>query len=570
MGYYLYLPAQFIYHDLGRLTFIPDIMREYAPSGSFYQAFQVPGGPEGQLVMKYACGLAVLWTPFFWLGHWAAGWLSYPQDGFSAPYQIAIAFGGLLYGLMGLGLLRRVLLWYFSDAITTVVLVLLVLGSNYFQYAVFDAAMTHSPLFSLYALLLWLTGLWHTKPSRIKAAGIGLTLGLLVLIRPSEVVAVVIPLLWGVTGLATARAKLALALQRWPDLALLVVAGIVGLLPQLLYWKWATGHFLFYSYGEQKFSFLQPHVYQVLFSYRKGWLIYSPLLLMPLIGFVFLWRKQRSIAVPILTYFVLNFWVVSAWDIWWYGGSFGQRALVQSYAALALPWGAAVAWLAGQRLRLHIAVAVGVLLITLNLFQHWQYMRSIIDPEEMNRRYYWAVFNKTMPTQLDYTLLDVKTHLPKSERHYTPRVLSKLDFENQASDSTTHVSADLGYFSRQSYHADAAYVYSPTISLRLADAGLTAGQYIRASCRVFSDYGAWGNKLVMTLERDNKPVVWNGVRLQNNLSISRAWNHIYFDAPLPDDAQPNDILKVYVLSENSSSCYIDDIQAELFEPKTQW
>ncbi len=76
------------------------------------QAFQVPGGPEGQLVMKYACGLAVLWTPFFWLGHWAAGW------------------GGLLYGLMGLGLLRRVLLWYFSDAITTVVLVLLMLGST--------------------------------------------------------------------------------------------------------------------------------------------------------------------------------------------------------------------------------------------------------------------------------------------------------------------------------------------------------------------------------------------------------------------------------------------------------
>jgi hypothetical protein len=381
---------------------------------------------------------------------------------------------------------------------------------------------------------------------------------------------VVIPLLWGVSSLASFRAKLKLAMQRWPDLLLLTAAGVIGILPQLLYWKWATGHFLFYSYGEQKFSFFKPHVYQVLFSFRKGWLVYSPLLLMPLLGFVPLWRRHKSVAVAVLSFFLLNLWVVSAWDIWWYGGSFGQRAMVQSYAALALPWGAAVAWLAERRLLLHIAAAVTVLLVQLNLFQHWQYMRSIITPEEMNRRYYWAVFNNTMPTQLDYTLLDIKTRLPKSERFYSTRLLSKRDFENQPVDTASRVSADVGYFSRQSYHTDAAHIYSPTINIKLADARLTAGQYIRASCRVFSDYGAWGNKLVMTLERDNKPIVWHGVRLQNNLSISRTWNHIYFDAPLPDDAQPSDVLKVYVLSENSSSCYIDDIQAELFEPKNEW
>lgn len=73
MGYYPYLPAQFIYHDLAHLSFIPDIMREYGPTGSFYQAYPLPGaGPDAPLLMKYTCGLAVLWVPFFWLGHWAA------------------------------------------------------------------------------------------------------------------------------------------------------------------------------------------------------------------------------------------------------------------------------------------------------------------------------------------------------------------------------------------------------------------------------------------------------------------------------------------------------------------
>ena len=43
MGYYLYLPVQFIYHDLRHLSFIPDILHEYGPTGSFYQATALPG-----------------------------------------------------------------------------------------------------------------------------------------------------------------------------------------------------------------------------------------------------------------------------------------------------------------------------------------------------------------------------------------------------------------------------------------------------------------------------------------------------------------------------------------------
>ncbi|OGX88386.1 hypothetical protein [Hymenobacter glacialis] len=573
MGYYIYLPAQFIYHDLGHMGFANDIMREYNPSSSFYQAFQVPGGPEGQLVTKYTCGLALLWTPFFLLGHWAAAWLDYPQDGFSPPYQIAIAFGGLLFALLGLGLLRRVLLRYFSDVVTTLVLVLLVLGSNYFQYAVFDAAMAHNYLFTGYALLLWLTIRWHERPTRGGAFAIGLTVGILVLIRPSEAVAAVVPLLWGVGSVAAARAKLALLRTRWADVPLLVLGGVLGVLPQVLYWHWATGHFIFYSYGDQHFSFLKPHVWQVLFSFKKGWLIYSPLLLLPLAGLVVLWRTHRAVAVPVLAFVVLNLWVVSAWDIWWYGGSIGQRALVQSYAVLALPWAAAVAWLLAPARRPALkaaAVVAAVLLVDLNLFQHWQYMRSIIHPEEMNNRYYFAVFNNTMPTQADFALLDVKTRLPKAERFYRPQVIGKLDFENQPPDAATGISADMGYYSRQSFRADAQHAYGPALTIKLADAGLTPGQYVRASCRVYSDYGAWGNKLVMSVERDGKNVVWNAIRLQNNLSLNRSWNLVHFDAPIPAEARLTDILKIYVLSENASGCYIDDVQAEWMKPSTSW
>ena len=573
MGYYLYLPAQFIYHDLSQMHFVADIMREYGPSGSFYQAAQVPGGPEGHLVMKYTCGLAILWTPFFWLGHWAAAWLHYPQDGFSAPYQIAIAFGGLLYGLLGLGLLRRVLLRYYSDVVTTLVLVTLVLGSNYFQYAVFDAAMAHSALFTLYALLLWLTVRWHERPARLEALAIGFTLGLMVLIRPSEAVAAVLPVLWGVGSVAAVRQKLALLIICWPDVLLLGLGGLLGALPQALYWKWATGHFLFYSYGDQHFSFLHPHTWDVLFSFRKGWLIYSPLLLLPLAGLVVLWRRHRALAVPVLAFFLLNLWVVSAWDIWWYGGSLGQRALVQSYAVLALPWAAAVAWLlepARRPLIRVVAAVAAVLLVDLNLFSHWQYMRSIISPEEMNRRYFFAVFNNTMPTQADYNLLDVKVHLPRAEHHYFVQRVAKLDFETTTPDATNGVSADVGHYSRQSFHADAAHPFGPTLTLKLAETDLQPGQYVRASCYVYSDWGAWGDRLVLSTERAGKIRLWEAIRLQNNLSRQSAWSQMYFDVPLPADALPDDVLKVYVQTENGSACYIDDLTIDRMQPGEKW
>lgn len=574
MGHYLYLPAQFIYHDLSRLAFIPAILKEYQPTGSFYQAFPAPDGPAGALVMKYPCGLAVLNTPFFWLAHWAAARGGYAQDGFSPPYQVAIAFGSLLYSLLGLGLLRRVLLRYVSDAVAALTLGLIVLGTNYLHYAAIDGAMAHNYGFTLYALLLWLTVRWHEQPRRGRAAAIGLTLGIMVIVRPSDMVAVLLPLLWGVTSGAAAWRKLALLRARWPDVAWLMGAGLVGVLPQLLYWKWAAGHFLVYSYEEQGFSFLRPHTWQVLFSFRKGWLIYTPLMVLPLLGLAVLWRRQRAVAVPVLAYFVVNLWVLSAWDIWWYGGSFGQRALVQSYAALSLPLAFLLAWLGEEGPRRQLlrgaVLLLSALFINLNLMQDWQYMNGIIDGENMNRRYYLATFDQVQPTQDQLNMLDTRNRRPGTLEDYVRRPLARLTMDDQPAADQTGITADAGYQSRQSYRTDLSRPYSPTVQVRLRDAGLSGGHWVRGSVMVNSEYGAWGQKLVVSLERQGHTVQWENTRLQNALSISHRWTPVWLDVPLPADAQPDDVLKVFVLNEQGSPCYLDDVQAEALDPKSGW
>jgi hypothetical protein len=87
---------------------------------------------------------------------------------------------------------------------------------------------------------------------------------------------------------------------------------------------------------------------------------------------------------------------------------------------------------------------------------------------------------------------------------------------------------------------------------------------------VFSDYGAWGNKLVISVERDGKPIAWTGVPLQNPGSLNRSWNQVYVDAPLPTDARPTDVLKVYVLNEHGAASFIDDLEAAAMEPAPTW
>jgi len=53
----------------------------------------------------------------------------------------------------------------------------------------------------------------------------------------------------------------------------------------------------------------------------------------------------------------VNFWVVASWSQWWYGGSFGQRALVDSLPLVALGLAALFDWARTGRYRVPVAVA---------------------------------------------------------------------------------------------------------------------------------------------------------------------------------------------------------------------
>jgi hypothetical protein len=83
-GYYLYLPFSFIYDDieLKNEQRVWDIINTYHNTATFYQSMKLENGVH---IMKYSMGMAVLYAPFFFIGHIMAVFTNYPADGFSIP-----------------------------------------------------------------------------------------------------------------------------------------------------------------------------------------------------------------------------------------------------------------------------------------------------------------------------------------------------------------------------------------------------------------------------------------------------------------------------------------------------
>jgi len=177
----------------------------------------------------------------------------------------------------------------------------------------------------------------------------------------------------------------------------------------MAYWKAVTGYWLYYSYEEEGFNFNDWHILDGLFSYRKGWFIYTPLAMLGFIGLYFVWKNKTicSYLVPLTTYFVPVLWFTFSWWMWWYGGGFGSRVMVESLALLAIPIAALTEWVfrsgKGVRIAFVLILTAG---IALNLFQSWQYNKAIIHWDSMNKAYYWHVFGKTKITDEDVKMLD--------------------------------------------------------------------------------------------------------------------------------------------------------------------
>jgi hypothetical protein len=398
-SYYAYLPAALIYHDLSMEFTKED--HEF-----FGDKFWPKPTPSGGLSLVMTMGLAFLYLPFFLAGHLYA-WLSGAEThGFSEPYIFFLVFSALAYLLAGLTVLRWLMLKYFPDWIVALTLLAIVAGTNLLYYSSVEAPMSHAYSFALFAFFLAVTMNWYRNPGLKNSILLGLLAGLITLVRPTNALVLIFFLLWDVKSFRELGERTDFLAANWRRILIMTGAAFLVWLPQLIYWKSVSGQWLYYSYNEEGFFFSNPQLINGLFSYRKGWLLYTPVMLLSLAGLPLLWKYRRGFFWPLLCFLGVKLYVVFSWWTWWYGGGFGQRPLVESYALLSIPMATLLlhAYHRGRWIGRFI-VGLVFLFVLHNLFQTAQYYYGAIHWDGMNKRAYWASFARPKPLPGFYDLV---------------------------------------------------------------------------------------------------------------------------------------------------------------------
>jgi hypothetical protein len=371
-SYYVYLPSAFIYHDLT----LEKLAKEWY-GGPYPPWTGLRRWPStGRWLNLHPMGTAILMAPFFFLSDFLSAWSNLPRDGFSLYYQYGAGLAAVAYLLFGLAILRRMLRRQFSDGVVLATLICITWGTNLFHYAVFDGTFSHAYAFFLVCAWLWLVERWWDRPTAVCSLAIGAVAALNVLVRHTNAIFALVLPLYGIVHWSDLAGR-ALALRdRWRQLALAALAGSVVMAPQLALYKWITGEWFVNAYVTHGmgFTFLSPHLMDVLFSTQKGLFFWSPILLLSVPG-VFLARGQaRAFVWPAIVVFALQAWLIASWVEWQFGSSYGHRGFTDGFA-LAAPFIASTfAWAASHRKAVPLfaaATAAAVVLSVAQMIQYW-------------------------------------------------------------------------------------------------------------------------------------------------------------------------------------------------------
>lgn len=382
-GYYAYLPAVFVYQDLNFGFFEKMEGGKYYDSNLYYDYRQQAGG---NTINKYYCGTALVQSPFYLAAHLIAK----NKDGYSKPYKIAWSIGALFYFALGIFALNKLLLLFnIKESTRCIVIPATVFGTNLFFYTVGEPGMSHLYSFSFVTLFLLSIRRYFLNLQLKHLLWSSVFLGLIVLIRPVNLMTILaIPLMADskiqlITGYKNAVSRFKY---------ILICAGVIIALVsiQAILYKIQTGQFLVYSYGEEGFNFLSPHFSDILFSYRKGLFVYTPMYLIALAGFITYYRKSVWTSLWASLFFIFITYILSSWHQWYYGGSFSSRVYVEYLPYFAL--GLALMLKNLNKLKLYALVLILFMVTAVCQIQTYQYRYYHIHWSEMNREKYWDTF----------------------------------------------------------------------------------------------------------------------------------------------------------------------------------
>lgn len=333
-GYYAYLPAFFIYDDA---TFSKAHKAEYTYDENRFQQNHFHITDDGKVYNKYFPGVAVMQMPFFGLATVTSYIVGDPITGYSDIYSFFYILGSYFYFIVGLIFFIRVVKWMYPEMAKSRWLIpLIYLSSPLIYFGVFSM-LSHHYSFALFGLFFW-TLIKIQESRKLKLVfQLGLILGLAFLIRPTNI-SIVLAIPFFIKDKSTA-----IALLKWlfsnkaKPFILALIGSFVGVFILMLTWKWESGKWLFWAYSGEGFNWTNPKIWQVLFSFRVGLFIHTPILIISFFSAIWFF-KQKSFQLTFWwIYFAFNTYIIASWWCWDFESPFGMRPYTEHWFVLIMP-----------------------------------------------------------------------------------------------------------------------------------------------------------------------------------------------------------------------------------------
>lgn len=393
-GYFSYLPQYFVYPDSANFSFQKTITQKY-PDADFFSMLYLDT-TKHTFYNKFYIGTALLQSPFYAIAHGYQVISNGEADGYSLGYRFSIQLAALFYWLVGVialfSLFQRL---DYSRFTVLVGIICITLGTNLNYYLVYNPSYSHVYSFCFIALFLNFAHLWSQTRALKHLIYLTLCIAIIAIIRPVNILVIfILPFFF--TNWQSFRSEVKNLFQKhlkW--IAICLIIGLIFIFIQLLSQYHQTQQWTLYSYKSEGFSnILHPQVWNMLFSYEKGYFIYSPfmILLFPAIYFL---KKNGS------TYFfwgwtfvvVFSLYIIASWWDWTYGGGLGNRPFIDF---LPLYLFALLAIL--KYAKKYVKIVLSLFIITaITLYQIFQiqFNKNILLYSGMNQTKFWTVFLKT-------------------------------------------------------------------------------------------------------------------------------------------------------------------------------
>jgi hypothetical protein len=340
-----------------------------------------------------------------------------------------------------------------------------------------------------------------------------------------------------------------------------VVLSLILLMVPIILWYLQTGKPLVYAYGEEKLNFFHPHMWNILFSFNRGWFIYTPVALISMIGLIRLFRTNRFRFYWLFTFILMFIYVSSCWWVWYYASKCGQRVFVDILGIVALLILFLYQWV-GKSGWSKLFTTLFVILMGLNLIQFYQHAKWIFPPYNITGEIYKDSFFSFSRKAKVYIPGDgisaVKTLRNDMEKDMGN---AWMNFATR-NDTVFHEG-------KWSSKVDHKIPYSIGFEAKIDTLFTTQNRLIRISAWVFSPRETTEATLVTDYQDQGKSLSYNQFILEDYVPANK-WTPVEVAFYVPRTMPVSGSVKIYFYNPSPLyKLYVDDLKIDFVSLKNE-